>query len=132
MFTRREFGKVALAGLALPRWAGAAVDSKIAGVRIGVQTYSYRDLPRPAGADDAVDVVINAMKESGVGECELWAPQLEPVFPSGARGAPGAPPSPEERKAREDLRKWRLETSMDHFKSVRRKFEAAGMTIAAY
>jgi len=131
MLTRREFGKIAVAGLALPRWVGAA-DSKVNGVRIGVQTYSYRDIPRPAGAPDAVDIVIKAMIESGVSECELFAPQLEPQFSTGARGARGAPPSPEAVKAREDLRKWRLETSLDHFKNARKKFEAAGLTIHAY
>src|SRR4051812_48074041 len=131
MLTRREFGQVALTGLALPRLLGAA-DSKVAGVRIGVQTYSYRDLPRSPGAPDAIDVVIKAMKDSGVSECELFAPQLEPQFSSGARGARGAPPSPEAIKAREDLRKWRLEIALDHFRNVRRKFDAAGITIHAY
>jgi sugar phosphate isomerase/epimerase len=132
MFTRREFGKVAFAGLALPRLVGAAADSKVAGVRIGVQTYSYRDLPRPAGAADSIDVVIKAMTESGVSECELFSPQLEPQFSSGARGARGAPPTPEAIKAREDLRKWRLETSLDHFRNARKKFEAAGINVHAF
>ena len=131
MLTRREFGKIAAAGLAFPRLVSAA-DSKVAGVRIGVQTYSYRDIPRPVGASDSIDVVIKAMKESGVSECELFAPQLEPQFSSGARGARGAPPSPEAIKAREDLRKWRLETSLDYFKNARKKFDAAGLTIYAY
>jgi sugar phosphate isomerase/epimerase len=131
MLTRREFGKIAVAGLAVPRLVSAA-DSKVAGVRIGVQTYSYRDIPRPAGAPDAIDVVIKAMKDSGVSECELFAPQLEPQFSSGARGARGAPPSPEAIKAREDLRKWRLETPLDHFRNARKKFDAAGLTIYGY
>ena len=132
MYSRREFGRLALAGLALPRLVEAAADSKVAGVRIGVQTYSYRDLPRPAGADDSVDVIIKAMTESGLTECELFAPQLEPEFSAGARGARGAPPSPEAVKAREDLRKWRLDTSLDHFRNARKKFDAAGITIHAY
>ena len=131
MITRREFGKVALAGVALPRFLEAPSASTVAGVRLGVQTYSFRDLPRPPGAADAVDVVIKAMKDSGLSECELFAPQLEPQFAAG-RGQRGAPPSPEAVKAREDLRKWRLDTSLDHFKNVRRKFDAAGITISAY
>ena len=97
-----------------------------------MQTYSFRDLPRPAGAADSVDVVIKAMKDAGVSECELFAPQLEPQFAQGARGARGAPPSPEAIKAREDLRKWRLETSLDHFRNAKKKFDAAGITIFAY
>ncbi len=127
MITRREFGKLTLAGVALPFF-----DSTVSGVRIGAQTYSFRDLPRPAGAADSVDVVIAAMKEAGLTECELFSPQLEPQFSSGARGARGAPPSPEAIKAREDLRKWRLETSMDHFRNARKKFAAAGIRIHAY
>ena len=51
MHTRREFAKLALAGLTFPRIAAAAVDSTIRGVRLGVQTYSFRDLPRAEGAD---------------------------------------------------------------------------------
>ena len=131
MITRREFGTIALAGVALPRFLEAKVDSKIAGVRLGAQTYSFRDLPRPAGASDSVDVVIKALTDCGLSECELFAPQLEPQFAAG-RGQRGAPPSPEAVKAREDLRKWRLESSLDHFKNVRKKFDAAGVTIHAY
>ena len=131
MITRREFGHIALAGVALPRFLEAKVDSKIAGVRLGAQTYSFRDLPRPAGAADSVDVVIKAMKDSGLGECELLAQQLEPPVPAG-RGARGAPPSPEAVKAREAVRTFRLETPLDHFRNVRKKFDAAGITIAAY
>jgi sugar phosphate isomerase/epimerase len=130
MITRREFGTLALAGLTMPRML-EALDSTVNGVRIGVQTYSFRDLPRPAGAPDAVDVVIKAMKDSGVTECELFAPQLEPAQPAG-RGQRGAPPSPEAVKARDELRKWRLETPIDHFKEVRKKFDAAGLKIFAY
>ena len=137
MITRREFGTLALAGRVGPPEAGlnveaAGVDSTVNGVHLGVQTYSFRDLPRPAGAADSVDVVIKAMKEGGLSECELFAPQLEPQFAQGARGQRGAPPSPEAVKAREDLRKWRLETPLDHFKNVRKKFDAAGIAIYAY
>ena len=137
MLTRREFGTITLGGLVVARPAGralrvageAAINSTVNGVHIGVQTYSFRDLPRPAGAADSVDVVISAMKASGLGECELFSPQLEPQFSSGGRGAP---PSPEAIKAREDLRKWRLESSLDHFKNARKKFDEAGITITAY
>jgi sugar phosphate isomerase/epimerase len=132
MITRREFGTIALAGIALPRFVEAAINSTVNGVHIGVQTYSFRDLPRPAGAADSVDVVIDAMKACGIGECELFSPQLEPQFSSGGRGARGAPPTPEQLKAREDLRKWRTDVSLDHFKSARKKFDAAGITITAY
>jgi sugar phosphate isomerase/epimerase len=129
MYTRREFGKVTLAGLVVPRLAGA--DSTVSGVHLGAQTYSFRDLPRTPGGN-AVDTVIKALTDSGLSECELFAAQAEPQFPSGARGQRGGPPSPEAVKAREDLRKWRIETPIDHFKEVGRKFKAAGITIYAY
>jgi sugar phosphate isomerase/epimerase len=129
MLTRREFGKLTLAGLALPP-AMTTGDSTVGGVRLGVQTYSFRDLPRPSSGD-AVETVIKAMTECGFTECELFAPQLEPLFPA-VRGPRGAPPSPEAVKARNDLRRWRLETSLDHFSIVKKKFAAAGITIYAY
>ena len=121
--TRREFGKVALAAFALPQAVG--------GVRLGVQTYSFRDLPRAAGGD-AVDAVIAAMRECGLTECELFAPQVEPQFNAGARGRRGERPLPEAIKAREDLRTWRLETPLDHFRAVGQKFRDAGIAIYAY
>lgn len=126
MYTRREFGKLTLAGMALPMF-GARMDSKVNGVRLGVQTYSFRDLPRTPGGD-AVDVVIKAMTECGLAECELFAPQVG----SGGRGARGAPPTPEMLKAREDLRKWRVDTPLDHFRGIKKKFDAAGITVYAY
>ena len=102
MYSRRDFGKIALAGVPLFRMVG--------GVTIGVQTYSFRDLP--LGAADDVDVIIGALKADDAGEIELFSPGIEP------RGA-----------NREALRQWRLSTPMDHFAAVRRKFEEAGVTI---
>ncbi|HYM22933.1 MAG TPA: TIM barrel protein [Vicinamibacterales bacterium] len=130
MTTRREFGQIVFAGLALPRFARAA-GSEFNGVRLGAQSYSFRDLPRTPGGD-GVDQVIQAFKQCELVECELFAPQVEPQFNSGARGRRGAPPSPEAIKAREDLRKWRLETPLDHFRQIGDKFRRAGIEIYAY
>jgi sugar phosphate isomerase/epimerase len=126
MISRRRFGGLLLAGFALPR----ALDSVVSGVRLGVQTYSFREMPR-APDQDHVDTIIKAMTECGLTECELFAPQVEPQFPAG-RGQRGAPPSPEAVKAREDLRKWRVTTPLDHFRGVGRKFKSAGITVYAY
>jgi sugar phosphate isomerase/epimerase len=127
MITRRDFGKLALASLAMSRGlAAAGLDSRIAGVRIGVQTYSFRELPRSPGSD-SVDAIVKAMNDCGLVECELWAPQIEPQQSFG-RGRP-----PEEAgKARDDLRAWRMDTPLDHFKDVRKTFNAAGLSIYAY
>jgi sugar phosphate isomerase/epimerase len=107
MITRREFGTLALAPL-------LGLDSRVAGVRVGVQTYSFRGLARPAGGD-MVDVIVKAMGECGLAECELWAPQVEPA-----------------RTSREDLREWRTNAPLEHFRQIRKTFGAAGLSIYAF
>jgi sugar phosphate isomerase/epimerase len=124
MYTRREFGLLTLSSLTLP---ALSLAQTINGVRLGVQTYSLRDLPRPAGGD-MVEPLIKGMTECGFTECELWAPQIEPASPFGrGRGTPE-----QHQKVRDDLRRWRLETPLDHFQAIRKKFEAAGIRIWAY
>jgi sugar phosphate isomerase/epimerase len=124
MLTRRQFGALTLSGLTLPV-AGRA--QAIGGVRLGVQTYSFRELPR-APEGDLVDPVIAAMRECGLTECELWAPQIEPLSPIG----PGRPTPEQARQARESLRAWRIETPLDHFRTIARKFDSAGIRLYAF
>ena len=131
MYTRRQFGQLTLGALALPRALLAATGSKVGGVRLGVQTYSFRDLPRPGGGD-AVDVVIKAMTACGLGECELWSPQVEPRIGFAPGGARLPADSPEGIKARAELRAWRLKTPLDHFRAIRKKFEAAGRSVYGF
>src|SRR5580698_7045801 len=132
MFTRRDFGKLSLAAFPLAS-ALAKINSKINGVQLGVQTYSFRDLPQQG----IVEAVIKAMTDIGLGECEVFASQFEPEQPriQGGRGR-GTPPDPAvvaaREKARTDLRNWRLTVSMDHFKGLKKKFDDAGITIYAY
>lgn len=123
---RREFMKVATAVAAAPSLlpVGRKIDSVVNGVRLGTITYSFRDLPRTPGALDAVDVMIKALKECGIGEIELFSPHAEPVFPSG-RG-------PDAQRARDQLRAWRLSTSAQYFKDIRRRFDDAGISLFAY
>jgi len=101
--TRRDFTGLALAA-GLP--AAARINSEFNGVKLGVQTYSFRDR--------SVDEAIAAMKTIGLGYAELSQGHLEP------RGL-----------LREELRKWRLTASMDEFRSVRKKFDAAGIVLYA-
>jgi sugar phosphate isomerase/epimerase len=131
MYTRRDFGRLMLGAVAVPA-LGRLAGQTVGGVRLGVQTYSFRQLPR-AGGNDHVQVIIDAMKQCGLRECELFAPQVEPQFdaPGGAGGRRGGPPEARQ-KAREDLRAWRTSTPIDHFRGVKQKFDAAGMTIYAY
>ncbi len=122
--TRRTFGKIAVAALGFPgRMLAAGVDSTVSGVRLGVQTFSFRDLPRTPNGN-AVDAIIRAMTECGLSECELFAPQIEPQIGPG-RGPASA-------QAREELRRWRLETSLDHFRAIAKTFRLAGISIYAY
>ena len=128
MYSRRDFGKIAMAGVPLAA-AWAKINSKVNGVQIGVQTYSFRDFPAPA-----LDAIIKAMTEIGLGQCEVFAAHVEPAGgPRGGAEAKMRPQNADARKeAREELRKWRLSVSMDHFKGVRKKFDDAGIEIYAY
>jgi sugar phosphate isomerase/epimerase len=127
MITRRQFSHAALTGAVFPaltaRWGSA---SPVGGVRLGVQTYSYRELTK-LGTPEAVDVVIASMMACGVDECELWSPQIELAPP-----APRTDPPAAQTTAREALRAWRLSAGTAYFEGVRRRFADAGMTIYAY
>jgi sugar phosphate isomerase/epimerase len=127
MYSRRDFGKAAFAGLAMST-ALAKISSTVNGVRLGVQTYSFREFPH----DGIVDAIIKAMVGVGLGECEIYSPQLEPASAAPAGGGRGAQNDPVRLKAREDLRNWRLTVPLDYFRSVRKKFDQAGIGIFAY
>jgi sugar phosphate isomerase/epimerase len=94
--------------------ASPATPSMVGGVRVGAQTYSFRDLPRPAGGD-MVDELIRAFAECALHECELWSPQIEPA---------GVP--------REEVRRWRVETPINHFQAIRKRFDAANVAVRAF
>jgi len=105
MYSRREFSRLALA--AIPASAAfARINSKVHGVQIGVQSYSFRDR--------SLDEAIKAMVEIGLGECELYAGHVEPKM------------------KRDELRKWRTTVSMGEFRKVRKKFDTAGILLYAY
>lgn len=107
MYSRRDFGKIALAAAPLSQLFGK-VDSKVNGVQLGAQSYSFRDRP----LDDA----LKAMTTIGIGEVELWQGHIEP--PKGT--------SPE------DLKKWRVAPqTLSQMKEVKKKFDAAGVHIYA-
>lgn len=113
--TRREFAGVVAGGLVSVLGSQQKPDSKIAGVRIGAQTYSFRDR--------SLDATIEAMASIGLSYCELWQSQVETNEDVG---------SPAGLDGRAALRKWRLEVPLDHFREIRRKFDAAGITLTAY
>jgi sugar phosphate isomerase/epimerase len=102
---RRDFGKLAAGALTAVAAEGAhRIDSKIAGVQIGAQTYSFRDRP--------LDACIAAMKEIGLGEAELWDGHIVP-------------------KDADALKEFRRNPPLDQMREVRRKFDNAGIDLYA-
>ena len=135
MLTRRQFGAAAAAAMVAGGRALGAIDSTVGAVHVGVQTFSFRALDRRADGDgDLTDVIVRAVADAGLGECELFAPQAEPRFGPPAPLGGTAPPElqPALARGREALRQWRLSTPLDHFTAIRQKFAAAGVTVYAY
>ena len=117
--TRREWNHLVVGGVLvspLTRLVAAQkTTSRIAGVRIGAQSYSFRDRD--------LDATIAAMSGIGLNYCELWSNHVE------TREVIGAP---EGLSRRDATRKWRLEVPLDYFRGIRRKFDEAGITLTAY
>jgi sugar phosphate isomerase/epimerase len=107
MFSRREFGKLALAALPAAALAKTKrINSVFDGVLIGAQSYSFRDRP--------LDAAIQAIAECGLGECELFQGHFEPRDLKGAA-----------------LRQWRLTVPLSQMEAIRRKFDDAGIDLFA-
>jgi sugar phosphate isomerase/epimerase len=150
MYTRRDFGKLAMATLPVCAALGK-ITSKIHGVQMGVAGYSYNTLPRQG----LLDVIIQSMVESGIGDCLLFAPSTEPVDLAdkarparggggGGRGGSGgqgragaggggrAPASPEQAAALEALHQWHLTVPLTYYTAIRKKFSEAGLEINSF
>jgi sugar phosphate isomerase/epimerase len=122
--TRREWHTMVAGGLvtaplararALHGAAQGKPNSTIAGVRIGTQSYSFRDR--------SLDEAITGMSTVGIGFCELWQGHIETDAAIG---------NPAQAARREALRKWRLTVPLDAFHAVRDKFNRAGVVLTAY
>ena len=75
MLTRRQFAGLALAApvaLGPGRALGQArrINSTVNGVMLGAQSYSFRE--------KSFDDMVAAFVETGLGECELFSPHIEP------------------------------------------------------
>jgi sugar phosphate isomerase/epimerase len=130
LFTRRDFGKLALAGLPLSM-AFADIKSKFKGVQIGAITYSFRSMPNP-------DDIINAYKTIGLGEMELMSGDAEKLAGApvpaargagGGRGAVTPEQQAEMAKAQDTLRAWRMSATEATFRPVKKKIEDAGIDL---
>jgi sugar phosphate isomerase/epimerase len=111
--SRRDAGKLLLAG-----WAAALlpvrdvlgvsrISSVVRGVQLGAQAYSFRDRP--------LDACIAAFREVGLSECELSEVNFTIPNPAG----PNLDPA-------------RLDTPLSNYRDVRKKFDAAGVSLSAY
>jgi sugar phosphate isomerase/epimerase len=136
---------MALAALPLPLARAGRIDSSVKGVKLGVTTFSFRDLRRIAGQDN-VDDIVRAVTACGAGEIELNSTNIEPASASGQPSAFGptygaargvhpvlTPGQIGIRKMdRENLRRWRLTTADSYYRAVRRTFDDAGIDIFAF
>ena len=118
--TRRELGRTVLAATVLAPLARttAQTGSRVAGVRIGAQTWIFRDRP--------LEQVPAALQKAGLGFVELWSGHVESDARTGieqgiARDA-----------RRERLRTWRLSTPLSSFREIRTAFANAGVTLTSY
>lgn len=138
--TRREFGRVALAGAPavgiLLRGNLAAQTptlSRWAGVQVGLNVpYSLG-----TGNNIAAEDLLKRVVEVGVGGLELRSQPVEhflgsPAIRAAAEAAKGpnpprpAPPTPEQKA---DIRKWRLAAPAGKLKELRQMYEKAGVVI---
>ena len=102
-YTRREFGRLALAGLPAAALAGsggmlralaqAKPNSLIDGVQIGTITYSYRSMP-----DQSAEAILKYVVDSGISAVELMGGPAESFAgapTAGGRGGGGRGPGGE-------------------------------------
>ena len=114
--TRRQFNAAALSavpvlGLSRRARAQARINSRIAGVRIGAITYSFRSMPDP-------NDIVKAYVTIGLGEMELMSGDAEKLAGAPAGG-----------RASTALRDWRATATETTFAPVRKKIEDAGIAL---
>ena len=110
-YTRREFGKLAIAGLPAAAVLGssesifgafaqaAKPNSVFNGVQIGTITYSYRSMP-----DQSAEATLKYILDSGISAVEMMGGPVESFAgaPTPDRGAAAAPAAPAEGAAAAD------------------------------
>ncbi|WP_068093589.1 sugar phosphate isomerase/epimerase family protein [Novosphingobium rosa] len=139
-------------------WAlpGGANRSFYKGVQLGVQTYSFHDIPND-GAGHA-EAIIRDMRAVGAYDCELFGGPVTPGTLTGTRPDPALCPAPLKgcgpghggslrnpwgwefqrqtgealAQARERQRKFLIETPASYYADFRARFDRAGINIHAY
>ena len=97
MFSRRHLGKLTLGALTMPVFAARKIDSVVRGIQFGLQSYIFTRIGLPQ--ESLVDTVIASMVECRLGECDFYAPLVDPA------------------------------ATLDTFRVVRKKFDDAGIEI---
>ena len=118
--TRREFGHTLMAATLLPTFTGDTrqTASVVAGLRIGAQTWIFRDRP--------LEQVPAALQKAGLSFAELWSGHVETNARTGiVRGTPRA-------ARRDKLRAWRTSVPLSEFRDIRAAFAGAGVTLTSY
>ncbi len=127
-YSRREFGALALGGLAA---CARRPDSRIHGVQIGAISYSFRAVP-----DLTLDRLVAAMREIGLSSIERMSTHAEAGAGAGLADpsayepggtAPTAAPGLGGGDA--PINRWRREVSPGTFGGVRRRFADAGVDL---
>jgi sugar phosphate isomerase/epimerase len=137
MYSRREFGSLALAGVAascVPGLDRSAAAMVVRGVKVGLITGSLNPLPENTGRDP-IDIIIEQCKTLGVTDVELVSvlPQGAPQVLNGGRfGQPPAERTPDYMRTRQAFREWRIALPLDRFREVRAKFDRAGLNLFSY
>jgi hypothetical protein len=138
-YTRREIGRLALTALPAlhhvrPSEAlafQARPNSKVRGVTIGMNVpYNF------GGRTAPIDDIIQNCVKLGISALELRTQPVEAFLgapasaaPAGRSGSGGGAANADAQKAGDELRKWRLSVPMDRVRSLRTKFEDAGVFI---
>jgi sugar phosphate isomerase/epimerase len=131
--TRRQFGRIVVAGVPVVSGSIATTFAQIAaqsaagqnrsfinGVQFGLQPFCYHDL---AMTRENRPTLIKRLVENDMGMVELHASWCEPRF-----DAPGVA----QETAREKLREWRLNPPAGYYAAIKQEFDAAGISIFTY
>jgi len=94
--------------------------SFVGGVQFGLQPFCYHDL---AMTPENRSTLVHRLVQNGMGLVELHATWVEPRFDG---------PGISAEAAREQLRAWRLGSPVDHYRTVKKEFDEAGIDIFTY
>ena len=143
--TRRQFaGAIAATGLAAslaPRAIAQAFETDpplapgsmatLAGVRMGVETYCFHDVPRN-GDPAIIPMLTQYMHDVGINECEIMSAHIEQTTGLGNGWWVTAREQPTYPQEREAARQWRIATPPAYYEAIRERFRASGISIYSY